>query len=301
MAALLPVDIDDHGIATLTLETGAAVVVLNTELLQRLDATLDTLGSALSGLIVRSGSDRVFVAGADLKAIDGMDDGELDRYLAFGQRVFLKLADLPFWTAAAINGAALGGGLELAMHCDGLVGSVSGSGKPYPVGLPEAGLGICPGWGGTNLFPARIDAGEAFVRTAEGRPMTVDEARSAGMFDAFSESAGGLLGVARSWVAEKARGGRPRRGGTPSRWIGEPSVSARCTSALAEVRMTLEGTDPGRAVLRCVEAGLNGAAGGADVGWRAALDAERRELIRLRNTAEARGKIAAFFAKSATK
>jgi len=301
MAKLLPVDTDDRGIATLTLEQGAPVVVLNTELLLRLDATLDTLSGGLLGLILRSSSERVFVAGADLKAIDGMDDGELDRYLAFGQRVFLKLADLPFWSAAAINGAALGGGLELAMHCDGLIGSASASGKPYPIGLPEAGLGICPGWGGTNLLPARIDPADALRRTAEGRPLTIDEARSAGMFDAFSDSPGELLSTAAGWLTERANSGRPKRNGVPSRWIGDPSVSASCMSALTAVRMDLESTDPGRAVVRCVEAGLNGAAGGADRGWQAALDTERRELIRLRNTAEAKSKIAAFFAKSATK
>src|SRR5262245_46013245 len=153
-------------------EPGKPVVVLEHELMQRIEATLATLGRDVRGLVLASASERVFVAGADLKAIQELDDDQLDRYLRYGSKVFGMISDLPFPTVAAINGAALGGGLEIAMHCDGLVAAPGA--KPYPVGLPEAGLCICPGWGGTNLLPARIDPAEAIKRTATGAAMTFD-------------------------------------------------------------------------------------------------------------------------------
>jgi len=61
------------------------------------------------------------------------------------------------------------------MHCDALIGAPNPSGKPYPIGLPRRVVDL-PGWGGTNLLPARIDPLEAIRRTATGKPMTYDEA-----------------------------------------------------------------------------------------------------------------------------
>ena len=163
------------GMVVLRLEQpGKPVIVLDQELIQRLEATIKSLPKDIRGLVLASASDRVFVAGADLKAISEWDDSQLLRYLEYAAGVFGLLPYLPFPTVAAINGAALGGGLELAMHCDGLIAAPPAPrdgqpGKPYPVGLPESGLGLCPGWGGTNLLPARMDAAEAIRRTASGR------------------------------------------------------------------------------------------------------------------------------------
>jgi enoyl-CoA hydratase/carnithine racemase len=270
-------------------------------LIQRIEKTLKALPKAMTGFVLASASARVFVAGADLKTIqtapeDPDSDRKLDAYLAYGQRVFGMIAELPCPTVAAINGAALGGGLELAMHCDGLVAAPNASGKPYPVGLPEAGLCICPGWGGTNLWPARIDPLEAIRRTATGKPMVFDEAVKAGMFDVVAASDSELVPTAKAWVVvAKAKmgqpGGIPRRDGAPSRWIGRPGVKAGVLGALAKVvEEKLEG-EAARAVLDEVRAGL-------DRGWMAALEVERKELTRLRNTSAGRAAIQAFFDKS---
>ena len=186
--------VDDHRIATVTLEQpGKPVVVLDHELIRRLEATLASVPGDCRGLVLASASERVFIAGADLKSIQDLSDADLHRYLQHGSRVFAMLAQFPFPTAAAINGAALGGGLELAMHCDALIASPPVPGKdgtirPYPIGLPEAGLCICPGWGGTNLLGARIDPLVAFTRTALGQPLSFDEARAAGLFDSVAPS-----------------------------------------------------------------------------------------------------------------
>lgn len=286
------------------------MVVLDLTLIQRIEATLHSLPNGLRGLVLASGSPRVFVAGADLKSIQapgpgsaGLDDHGLDAYLAYGQRVFGMLSQLPFPTAAAINGAALGGGLELAMHCDGLIGApdsgVAAGNKPFPIGLPEAGLSICPGWGGTNLLPARIDPADAIARTASGQTMMVGDAIKAGLFDQVAPDAASLLETARRWVV--AQGGTSgsvlipggRRDGAPSRWIGRTSFKTRVQAAFATIRDTLPKTESARAVAAAVHAGLE-----SPQGWQAALDVERRELVRLRSTPEGRAAIQGFFDKS---
>ncbi|HZW08316.1 MAG TPA: enoyl-CoA hydratase-related protein, partial [Phycisphaerales bacterium] len=245
------------GVVVIRLEqAGRSVVVLDEALIRRLEATLKALPRNSVGLVLASASERVFVAGADLKTIVELDDPQLDRYLAYGQRVFGMLARLPFPTAAAIGGAALGGGLELAMHCDGLVACPAVSGKPYPVGLPEAGLSICPGWGGTNLLPARMDPSEAIRRTATGATMPVEEARSAGVFDAFATSPEELLPTAKRWIIDRAREGRAERDDAPSRWIGRPALAARCLRALDACRDELAPTGSSAAVLDAINAGL---------------------------------------------
>lgn len=285
------------GVGVIRLEPGASgMVVLDAGLIDRLEATLEPVvagrvGQGLGGLVLASGSPRVFIAGADLRSIQGLGDAELEAYLERGQRVFGLLCRAPMVTAAAIHGAALGGGLELAMHCDGLIGCPSGSGKPYAVGLPEAGLSICPGWGGTNLLPARMDPGEAMRRTATGRTMRYDEAVSAGLFDRVAAGEGSLIETARAWVAERSgHGGVPERArGEPSRWIGSAGVRARASAALEAVRGELWGLgDPARAVLGAVAEGLAG-------GWAGALRVERRELVRLRNEPAGKEAIRAFF------
>jgi enoyl-CoA hydratase/carnithine racemase len=296
---MLPITSDQAGIVTLRLEQpGRPVIVLDHALIQALEATLKQVSKDATGLILASASERVFIAGADLNAIQDLDDSQLMRYLEYAAGVFARLSLFPFPTVAAINGAALGGGLELAMHCDGLVAAPAPSGKPYPVGLPEAGLAICPGWGGTNLLPARMaDAADAIRRTAEGRPLSYDEAVAAGLFDAVGATSADLLPAAARWLATPAAkvcATRQSRDGAPARWIGRHGRAAAVLRALDDVRPDLPKTDAAAAVAACVDTGLN-------QGWPDAIAAERRHLTRLRHTPGAREAIANFFAKSSAK
>lgn len=304
---LLPIEREESGafagIVTIRLDQSPSpMVVLDHALIRRIEATLvQVRRTAPAGLILASASTRVFVAGADLKTIQspqtpgssGLDDAALDKYLAYGQRVFGMLCDFSCSTVAAINGAALGGGLEIAMHCDGLIAAPSESGKPYPVGLPEAGLSICPGWGGTNLLPARMDAAEAIRRTCSGKPMSFDEAVEAHVFDRVANAPDDLLTVAKQWIMDH-RGKTPGRDGAPSRWIGRPQFKARAAAALDAVRHEVPANDSARACIEAVRAGLAS-------GWQAALDLERAALVRLRNTEAGKSAIAAFFERSAKK
>ena len=292
-----------EGVVTLTLtQPGRPVVVLDGALLRGIDAALDEIGDDLRGFVLASDS-RVFVAGANLEEVMGLDDAGLHRYLEFGSAVFARIAALPCSTVAAINGAALGGGLELAMHCDHLIalrpapGANGAPGKPYPVGLPEAGLSICPGWGGTNMLPARMDPERAIELTATGKTMSVLEAAEAGLIERLVDRPSDLLHQARDLAARP----KPRAAGE-QRSIVDADRRQGVVEALARVRVRgrgggrggLPATEAARAVVSCVEAGLNG-------GWAAALARERERLVYLRGTEEGRRAIRAFFEKSGKK
>lgn len=287
------------GIITVTLEqrnpdgTPRPVVVLDHDLMLRIEATLRTIPADTRGLVLASAATRAFVAGADLKAVANLSDGQLHSYLELGARVFAMLCAFPFPTAAAINAAALGGGLEIAMHCDGLIAATPVAtpdrpAKPYPVGLPEAGLGICPGWGGTNLLPARLEPAMAITMTAEGKPATSESA--VGLFDAVAAQGESVVEAAKKWLISQ-RITRADRDGAPRRWIGRPAIAPRVMQALDTVRQSLPDSDAARAVADAVDVGLT-------QGWEAAIAREREHLVRLRHTPRAKEAIAAFFAKS---
>ncbi|KAA0215607.1 MAG: hypothetical protein DYG94_08405 [Leptolyngbya sp. PLA3] len=276
-------------VAVLTLtQPGRPVVVLDEELITSIDRAFDTIPTGIRGLVLASASERSFVAGADLKSIVEKSDAELRDYLKLGTRVFARFSTAPYPTAAAICGAALGGGLELAMHCDGLIGGASPLGKPYPVGLPECGLAICPGWGGTNLLPARMDPALAIEMTATGKTFMDDRARETGVFDDLVEVGQNVVERACAWVRSQAP---PLRDGAPRRWIGRPDRRAALSKALGEVGAGAGSTGSAQAVLDAVRMGIS-------KGWEAAIEAEREHLIRLRHTPEAKGAIEAFFARS---
>lgn len=287
MTTPLPVHTDDRGTPVLIVELkqDSPVVVLDRPLLEALDKTLAALDlDGVAGVVLASGSEKVFVAGADLKAVRDLSDADLHAYLEFGAGVFARFHQMPVWTAAAINGAALGGGLELAMHCDGLIGAPGA--KPYPVGLPEAGLSICPGWGGTNLLPARMDPARAIEKTAAGTPMPYPEAADAGLFDLIANDAGGLRQLAADWI--RGQGPAPTRDGAPLKWIGRNPEPAR--EGLEAVESELGDTGPAKAVADAVGVGL-------EKGWQAALQSERDHLVRLRHEDAGRAAIEAFFNK----
>jgi len=283
---------DDSGVVVMTLrQEDRPVVVLDSALLKDIDAAFDEIGSDLSGFVLASGS-RVFVAGANLEEIMALDDEALEKYLAFGSRVYGRISSLGCPSVAAINGATLGGGLELALHCDVLIALIpeprdpSKPAKPYQIGLPESGLRICPGWGGTNMLPARMDAGRAIRMTADGRPFTVHEAAEAGLVRELVKGKDALIERAKQIVLSESR-----------RETDEPiAISNSCDQdeirqGLDRVREHLPDTDSARAVVQCVETGLRD-------GWEAALACERANLIRLRSSEEGKEAIESFFAKS---
>lgn len=281
-----PLDRADDGVAVLWLEAPhQRVVVLDRPMITRLDATIDALESdPPSMLIVRSRDERVWVAGADLKEISRLSDEQLDAYLAEGQRVFGRLAALPFPVIAAVCGATLGGGLELAMHCHGIVASKqSMRDKPYPIGLPEASLGLCPGWGGTQLLPARVAPDLSVPAIASGTPFLSDSMPE-GLCDVAVDSVEKLEDACRELAGSLEPSGLPR-------------TIACCDEEmlLAEVdhiRHAADAVEAAKVVGHCIATGVKD-------GLAAGLDMEREGLVSLRNTEHTTHLLHSFLTKNA--
>ena len=138
--------------------------------------------TSLKGVIVTSGKP-VFIVGADITefgALFGASEDEIaDRILKINLDVFNAFEDLPMPTVAAINGIALGGGLEMGLVCDYRVMS-----ETARVGFPETKLGIIPGYGGTTRLPRLIGADNAIEWIASGKEQTSDQALRCGAVDA---------------------------------------------------------------------------------------------------------------------
>jgi len=278
---------DAEDVVTLTLDVNpekprGGVVVLDSWLIEQIRLSLDAIlaGPAPSGFILASASARVFVAGADLAEIDALDDDGLHAYLRAGSHAFGLIRALACPSVAVVHKSALGGGLELAMHCDALVGVLTAGEKPWRLGLPEAGLGICPGWGGTQMLPARVDPAPAIRATAAGETWEATAAPR-GLFETTADSLERAHAIARDWLAgQKGFAHRPLR-------AIDHSNSAAIGQALVAVRPSLPDTDAARAVAECVAIGVQN-------GFDAALERERADLVRLRHTPAAREKLAAF-------
>ncbi len=137
----------DGAIGTLTINRPQALNALNAQVVKELGAFVQEIKNdqSIRCLIVTGAGEKSFVAGADIKEMSARAASEGQQMAAEGQRVFQALEDLPFATIAAVNGFALGGGLELAMSCDFIIAS-----KTAKLGLPEVSLGLIPGYGGTQ-------------------------------------------------------------------------------------------------------------------------------------------------------
>lgn len=130
---------------------------ISRELQAALDQSFTELAADRSvRAVILSGSGRAFCAGADLKERAAMSAAEVDQFLANSVRIFSALEDLPAPTIAAINGFALGGGLELALCCDLRLAAAD-----VQMGLPETSLGIIPGAGGTVRLSRAIGPARA--------------------------------------------------------------------------------------------------------------------------------------------
>lgn len=162
------------GIATVTLDRPKALNALDTTTLRELNGLLDELAAddAVRVLILTGAGDKAFVAGADIKELAALSPLQARHHAAFGQSVFNKLESLGKPSVAAINGFALGGGLELAMACTLRVASENAK-----LGLPEVTLGLIPGFGGTQRLSRLVGQGHALQAVLTGG--MIDAARAA--------------------------------------------------------------------------------------------------------------------------
>lgn len=174
-------------IAELTFDLqGESVNKFNLLAVSELQQVLDLFEQAkdIKGLLVKSAKD-VFIVGADIMefgAVFASGSEHITGHLATNNRNFCRLEDLPFPTVVAINGFALGGGLEFCLSCDYRIASTAAK-----VGLPETKLGIIPGWGGTVRLPRVAGLDTAVEWIAAGKENDADAALTARVVDAVVE------------------------------------------------------------------------------------------------------------------
>ena len=166
--------------AVLTISRPEALNALNDEVISQLDRVLDSIDPAeVRCLIVTGAGQKAFVAGADIAQMSGLTKAEGEAFGKHGNDVFRKLETLPIPTIAAVNGFALGGGCELAMSCD-----IRLCAETAVFGQPEVGLGITPGFGGTQRMARLIGPGKAKELIYTARNIKAPEALSVGLVQA---------------------------------------------------------------------------------------------------------------------
>jgi enoyl-CoA hydratase len=164
-------------VAVLTIDRPKALNALNSAVLEELDAAIDSLDlNAVRCLVITGAGDRSFVAGADIGEMSTLTKAEGTAFGKKGNDVFRKIETLPIPVIAAVNGFALGGGNELAMSCDIRICS-----EGALFGQPEVGLGITPGFGGTQRLARLVSPGMAKQLIYTARNIKADEAKRIGL------------------------------------------------------------------------------------------------------------------------
>ena len=170
-------------VAVLTVNRPEALNALNSAVLAELDAALDqVLADRVRAVVLTGAGEKSFVAGADISEMSDMTPRQGQAFSELGNAVFRKLEKLPMPTIAAVNGFALGGGCELAMSCDIRLASDNAL-----FGQPEVGLGICPGFGGTQRLARLVGVGVAKEMVFGGRNIDAARAASIGLVNAVYE------------------------------------------------------------------------------------------------------------------
>ena len=167
--------------AVAAIDRPKALNALNSAVLDELDALLDAVKAdeEIRVLILTGSGDKAFVAGADIGEMSNLTKAGGEAFGKKGNDVFLKLETLPIPTIAAVNGYALGGGCELSMACDVRICS-----DTAVFGQPETGLGITPGFGGTQRLARLIGPGMAKQLIYSAKNIKADEALRIGLVNA---------------------------------------------------------------------------------------------------------------------
>ena len=164
-------------IGIITINRPEALNALNTAVFNELEPLVGEIerDATLAALII-TGEGRSFVAGADIGEQCPMDLEAGRKWARRGSSVFRRIEKLEIPTIAAVNGFALGGGCELALTCDIILAS-----EKAKFGHPEVGLGITPGFSGTQRLPRRVGIGKAKELIFSGKMIKADEAKTIGL------------------------------------------------------------------------------------------------------------------------
>nr|WP_086941072.1 fatty acid oxidation complex subunit alpha FadJ [Thaumasiovibrio occultus] len=251
---------------------------------------LDQLQAAnVKGAVIYSGKPDNFIAGADIRMLDACTSAEQGEAIAkAGQDIFNRIEQLPFTVVAAIHGACLGGGLELALACHVRICSLDDKTR---LGLPEVQLGLLPGSGGTQRLPALVGLPSALELLLSGKQLRAKQAKRMGLVnDAVPQS------ILHEQAAKLALGSQPKSSlswrDRSLMWVGRHAIFAKAEKmAQAKARGNYPAID---AILSAVNAGLSD---GRDVG----LAQERQQFGRLVMTPESVALRHIFFRATALK
>ena len=173
--------------AVLSLSRPESLNCITSPMLDELESHLDLVASDSSRALVITGQGRAFCAGSDLKE----RHGDLPQRMRQVHRLVERLVNFPKISVAAINGLALGGGLELAMACTFRVAAPA-----VRLGLPEIKLGVMPVYGGTQLLPRLVGESRALQMMLGGEPISAEQALEYGLIDQLEASPDTLLEAA---------------------------------------------------------------------------------------------------------
>lgn len=218
------VDLDvTDGIARITLNRPEVMNALDPELVSQLDARF-TEALAIDGLrgIVLAGTGKAFVAGADVsffvRCIEANDIGRIVEFTEGGQQLLRRIETAPVPVLARVHGLAMGGGVELALACHGIL-----CGPKASFALPETGIGIYPGLGGTQRLPRIVGRPLARRMILTGKPLSANGAKEAGLaLDVVPLDQ--LDAAATAWIGK----------GLPDRYAGQDAADAAVDEAYAD-------------------------------------------------------------------
>jgi enoyl-CoA hydratase len=168
----------ENAVATVTINRPKALNAMNSQTLRELEETLLALGqdSSVRAVILTGAGERSFVAGGDISEMAELGPQGALKFSQTGHRTVAALEALAVPTIAAINGFALGGGLELALSCDLLYAS-----DKAKLGLPEVTLGVIPGFGGTQRLTRLLGRARAMELIFTGEPLDAQKAKEVGL------------------------------------------------------------------------------------------------------------------------
>jgi enoyl-CoA hydratase len=189
-------EVDEAGVALVTVNRPDKLNALSGDVVAELRAAFERIAGerAIGAAIVTGAGDKAFVAGADINELAALSPFDAREYARRGQEAFRVLETAGKPAVAAVNGYALGGGLELAMAC-----TVRFASENARLGQPEVKLGIIPGYGGTQRLPRLVGRGRALELLLSGEPVTAAEAYRIGLVNAVVAPAE-LLEYSRAWL-----------------------------------------------------------------------------------------------------
>src|SRR5664279_1158282 len=188
--------VEESGIALLTVNRPEKLNALSAAVIGELADAFGRVANdrGISAVVLTGAGEKAFVAGADIGELAALSPYDARAFALRGQAVWRQLETCGKPSVAAVNGFALGGGLELAMAC-----TVRFASENARLGQPEVKLGLLPGYGGTQRLPRLVGRGRALELLLAGEPVTAAEAHRIGLVNAVVSQAE-LLNYCRAWL-----------------------------------------------------------------------------------------------------